>query len=383
MTSNKQRLVRALVTFIAGLALLSNPGLAAPVADSQSSDQQASSQQMQVSQSEMESRLPVNVASQASSDDSEASCSAINGSSMSMANQDRSAVMDKNAATSRAAVSPGLPISFNMKPVSHNPITFNGNDVTVPMLLDIPRTGTVNFYVMFWWGINQWVGRQTFTKTGAQQPVNFVIPANVIPRDNSIHTVSLFATDESGHQTGLINLILLSNVSGEQNGALKVVAPGNINFNQGQDKLTVDEAWGHQLPAAIEGPQGIGQNGVGDNRLAVLDTYSKKQNWTLTATAVQPLTGADHEPLTNALFYARNGKHQPIEGTSALVATSNDYTSETVNDANNVARGRQTNISGHWNRNNGLFLEVPYGIGGGETYSTTITWTLTAGVPNQ
>ncbi|WP_161002276.1 WxL domain-containing protein [Furfurilactobacillus milii] len=383
MTSNKQWLAIMLVSLMTGLVLLSNPGQAAPVSDSQTSDQQASRQQTQVSQSANESRLPAAVISQMPSDDSVASSSAINGSSMSTVNQDRSAVMDKNAATSRAVASAGLPISFNMKPVSRNPITFNGNDVTVPMLMDIPRTGTVNFYVMFWWGINQWVGRQTFTKTGVQQPVNFVIPANVIPRDNSIHNVSLFATHESGHQTGLINLILLSNVSGEQNGALKVVAPGNINFNQGQDKLTVDEAWGHQLPATIEGPQGIGQNGVGDNRLAVLDTYSKKQDWTLTAMTTQPLTGPDHEPLTNALFYARNGKHQPIEGTSALVATSNDYTSETVNDANNVVRGRQTNISGHWNRNNGLFLEVPYGIGGGETYSTTITWTLTAGVPNQ
>ncbi|MYV17352.1 WxL domain-containing protein [Furfurilactobacillus milii] len=383
MTSNKRQLVIALASFITGLALLADPGLAAPVADSQTSDQQTSSQQTQGVQSAAEPLSPVNEISQMSSDDSVASSSTIDGSSLSMANQDRSTVTDKNAATSRAAVIAGLPISFTMKPVSRNPITFNGNDVTVPMLMDIPRTGTVNFYVMFWWGINQWVGRQTFSKAGEQQPVNFVIPANVIPRDNSIHTVSLFATDESGHQTGLINLILLSNVSGEQNGALKVVAPGNINFNQGKDKLTVDDAWGHQLPATIEGPQGIGQSGVGGNRLAVLDTYGKKQNWTLTAMAKQPLTGPDREPLANALFYARNGNHQPIEETSALVATSNDYATETVNDASNVARGRQTNISGHWDRNNGLFLEVPYGIGGGETYSTTITWTLTAGVPNQ
>ncbi|KRL55044.1 WxL domain-containing protein [Furfurilactobacillus rossiae] len=383
MTSKKWRLAIALASFITGLTLLANPGLAAPVADSQRSDQQPSMQQMQVSQSAIGSRLPASVISQTSSEDSVASSSALDGRSMSTANQDRSAVNDKKVAASRAVASTGLPISFDMKPVSRNPITFNGNDVTVPMLIDIPRTGTVNFYVMFWWGINQWVGRQTFTKTGEQQPVNFVIPENVIPRDNSVHTVSLFATDESGHQTGLINLILLSNVSGEQNGALKVVAPGNVNFNQGQDKLTIEEAWGHQLPATIEGPQGMNQNGVGDNRLAVLDTYAKKQKWTLTAMATQPLTGPDREPLTNALFYARNGQHQPIEGTSALVATSNDYTSEAVNDANNVARGRQTNISGHWGRNNGLFLEVPYGIGGGETYSTTITWTLTAGVPNQ
>lgn len=383
MTSKKWRLAIALASFITSLTLLSNPGLAAPVADSQRSDQQPSMQQMQVLQSAIGSRLPASVISQTSSEDSVASSSDLDGRSMSTANQDRSAVNDKKVAASRAVASTGLPISFDMKPVSRNPITFNGNDVTVPMLIDIPRTGTVNFYVMFWWGINQWVGRRTFTKTGEQQPVNFVIPENVIPRDNSVHTVSLFATDESGHQTGLINLILLSNVSGEQNGALKVVAPGNINFNQGQDKLTVDEAWDHQLPATIEGPQGMDQNGIGDNRLAVLDTYAKKQKWTLTAMATQPLTGPDREPLTNALFYARNGKHQPIEGTSALVATSNDYTSEAVNDANNVGRGRQTNISGHWDRNNGLFLEVPYGIGGGETYSTTITWTLTAGVPNQ
>ncbi|HAT55365.1 MAG TPA: hypothetical protein DCW31_09055 [Lactobacillus sp.] len=321
-----------------------------------------------------------------SSSSSVSSISAIESSTATSSSDNLRGKSDQSSvtATSKGARDSSLPISFGMTPVSRQPINFNGTDVTVPVLMDLPRTGTVNFYVMFWWGINQWVGSQTFTKTGQKIAANFIIPASVIPQEGSIHTVSLFAVDSSDHQTGLTNLIMLSNVSGVQNGDLRVIAPGNVTFNQDQKPLTVNQAWGHQLLANIVGPQLNNQTGIGDNRLAVLDTYKAKQSWTLTASAAKPLTGPDHETLTGALYYARNGKHQPIEGTQALVATSNDYASEDVSDANQVVQGRQTNISGHWGPQTGLYLEVPYGVGGGnEVYSGAITWTLTDGVTNQ